>query len=221
MGRDVQTSRGSSATTHSGLLTSAFVWPHLPCGALGVSSKSGTSYAGVASDPGRWEGYTHRLAQVAFGIQTRDPSPTRGAPLLYIIWKFCPSRIWRASTPKRTEALRHFGWLFRNVLEDKRDIVAPLDCLPAHGRRSQYGGDIPGVKQPQPRDYALAYLPIPSRENCTAAFLICASMTELEAIATSSPEQAWRKPPPASSLRTRKLNSPTPEQGKATPDARE
>ncbi|OJT06427.1 hypothetical protein TRAPUB_2702 [Trametes pubescens] len=132
-----------------------------------------------------------------------------------------PPRIRRASTPERAEALRHIGRLFRNVLEDKRDIVAPLDCLPAHGRRSQYGGDIPGVNQPQPHDYALAYLPMPSRENCTAAFLICASMTELEAIATSSPEQAWREPPPASSLRTRKLNSQTPEQGKATPDARE
>lgn len=58
---------------HMGIL-----WSHSPRGGLGVSSKSATSHAGVASDPGRWEGYTHRLVQVVFGIQTRDPLPTGG-----------------------------------------------------------------------------------------------------------------------------------------------
>lgn len=66
-----------SATTHSGPLTWAFLCPLLPRGGLGVSSKSGTSHARAAGDPGRWEGYTHRLVQVAFGIQT---GATRGYP---------------------------------------------------------------------------------------------------------------------------------------------
>lgn len=116
------------------------LWPHFPRGELGVSSKSGTSHAGVASDPGRWEGYTHRLVQVAFGIQTRDPAPTGGysTPIDCLEVLEPPT-----ATPNMAcEHPRTYGgpstyWTALPQRARRRPEYRATSGLPAHGRRSQ------------------------------------------------------------------------------------